>query len=110
VINLSDYLGWISGNPLVFPDVILDTITTSEQGLVVDNLTDLIIFYNLSTTTKFVRKFRQYNWKKTKLIVLLHKNCLPLSDVTDLKKQLLTSATLKLKVPCLRKVVCYVSI
>ena len=86
VINFSDNLGWVSGHPLVFPDFILDTVKTSEQSLVVDNLTDLVIFYNLSAITKFVRNFRQSSGKKTKLIALLHKNCLPVSDVTDLKK------------------------
>ena len=86
MIDISDCLGWVSGNPLVFPDCILDNIDISEQSLVLDNLTDLIIFYNLCATTKFVRKFRQSSGKKTKLIGLLHKNCLLDSVVTDLKK------------------------
>ena len=86
VIDVSDSLGWVSGKELVFPNCVLDKISPGDQSVVIDNLTDLLIFFKHPQVTNFVRKIRQTAGKQSKLVAVFHKNCFPEPVLDDVRK------------------------
>ena len=80
VIDLSDSLGWVSGSQLILPSC------PGDQSVVIDSLTDLLIFFSHSEVTNFVRKSKQAIGKQSKLIAVTHKTCLSESALDDLRK------------------------
>ena len=80
VIDLSDSLGWVSGSQLILPS------WPGDQSVVVDSLTDLLIFFRHSEVTNFVRKFRQRVGKQSKLVAVIHQTCLSETALDDVRK------------------------
>ena len=86
VINLSDSLGWVSGSQLILPSCGLAETSSSDQSVVIDSLTDLLVFFRHSEVTNFVRKLRQTFGKQSKLVAVIHQTCLSESALDDLRK------------------------
>ena len=86
VIDISDSLGWVSGSQLIWPSCVVGETSPSDQSVVIDSLTDLLIFFRQSEVTNFVRKFRQKAGKQSKLIAVIHQTCLTESALDDLRK------------------------
>ena len=86
VIDLSDSLGWVSGSQLILPSCVLSETSPSDQSVVIDSLTDLLVFFKHSEVTNLVRKFRQTAGKQSKLVAVIHQTCLSESALDDLRK------------------------
>ena len=86
VIDLSDSLGWVSGSQLILPSCVLGEYSPSDQSVVIDSLTDLLVFFRHSEVTNFVRKLRQTFGKQSKLVAVIHQTCLSDSALDDLRK------------------------
>ena len=80
VIDLKDSVGWVSGSELILPS------WPGDQSVVVDSLTDLLIFFRHSEVTNFVRKFRQRVGKQSKLVAVIHQTCLSETALDDVRK------------------------
>ena len=86
-LDLTDVLGWRSGgDPVKFPDVVYSTVEPGKENIVIDNLTDLLIFYKLSTVTQFIRKIRQSCGRNNKIFFVVHKDCLAAEVLEDIVK------------------------
>ena len=91
-IDLSDSLGWrTTGEHLDFPDLVYNTVGLSSQNIVVDNLTDLLVFFKLSVVTQFIRKLRQCCGKKNKVFLVVHRDCLSTEIQEELAKFVTTT-------------------
>jgi len=90
VVDLKDFLGWNSGIPLKFPDCVLREVNPGKQTIVIDSLTDLLIFQNPTTVASMVRKLKLKASNKAKLFLVLHKNCLD-ENLAEAIQQLATT-------------------
>jgi len=90
VVDLKDFLGWNSGIPLKFPDCVLREGNPGKQTIVIDSLTDLLIFQNPTTVASMVRKLKLKASSKAKLILVLHKDCLD-ENLAEAIQQLATT-------------------
>jgi len=91
-LDLSDVLGWVSeGPPLAFPELVASSVDSSTQNVVIDNLTDLLIFFKHATVTQFIRKLRQNSGKKTKIFFVVHSDCIAAEILEDIGKFVTTS-------------------
>ena len=90
VVDLKDFLGWNSGIPLKFPDCVLREANPGKQTIVIDSLTDLLIFQNPSIVASMVRKLKLKASNKAKLFLVLHKNCLD-ENLAEAIQQLATT-------------------
>ena len=87
VVNLSEILDFPS-----WADPLVTSCAHSDKSVVIDNLTDLVLFYSHSQVTNFVRKFRQSG--RGKLVAILHKNCLSNQVVDDVRRFFTTTLEL----------------
>ena len=96
-LDLTDFQGWSSGGPGVgvqqFPEVVLSSVEPASQNVVIDNLTDLLVFYSHSSVTQLVRRLRQSSVKKNKLFFVLHRDCLAPEILEDIVKFVTTTIT-----------------
>jgi len=90
VVDLKDFLGWNSGIPLKFPDCVLREVDPQKQTIVIDSLTDLLIFQNPTMVASMVRKLKLKATNKTKLFLVLHRDCLD-ENLAEAIQQLATT-------------------
>jgi len=90
VVDLKDILGWNSGIPLKFPDCVLREVNPGKQTIVIDSLTDLLIFQNPTMVASMVRKLKLKASNKAKLLLVLHKDCLD-ENLAEAIQQLATT-------------------
>jgi len=90
VVDLKDFLGWNSGIPLKFPDCVLREVNPGKQTIVIDSLTDLLIFQNPTMVASMVRKLKLKASNKAKLLLVLHKDCLD-ENLAEAIQQLATT-------------------
>jgi len=90
VADLKDFLGWNSGIPLKFPDCVLREANPGKQTIVIDSLTDLLIFQNPTMVASMVRKLKLKTSNKAKLILVLHRGCLD-ENLAEAIQQLATT-------------------
>merc|ERR1711970_712080 len=90
VADLKDFLGWNSGIPLKFPDSVLKEVNPGKQTIVIDSLTDLLIFQNPTMVASMVRKLKLKATNKTKLFLVLHRDCLDV-NLAEAIQQLATT-------------------
>ena len=90
VVDLKDFLGWNTGIPLKFPDCLLKEVDPIKQIIVIDSLTDLLIFQNPATIASLIRKLKQKASNKAKLFLVLHRDCLD-ENTSEAIQQLATT-------------------
>jgi len=90
VVDLKDFLGWNSGIPLKFPDCVLREVNPGKQTIVIDSLTDLLIFQNPTMVASMVRKLKLKASNKAKLLLVLHRGCLD-ENLAEAIQQLATT-------------------
>eukprot|EP00090_Calanus_glacialis_P005351 TRINITY_DN14158_c0_g1_i1.p1 TRINITY_DN14158_c0_g1~~TRINITY_DN14158_c0_g1_i1.p1 ORF type:complete len:290 (+),score=111.27 TRINITY_DN14158_c0_g1_i1:56-925(+) len=90
VIELKDFLGWNSGIPLKFPDCVLKEVDPGKEAIVIDSLTDLLVFQKPTAVANLIRKLKQKSSNKAKLFAVLHKECLD-DNIAEAVEQLATT-------------------
>eukprot|EP00092_Neocalanus_flemingeri_P020087 GFUD01021748.1.p2 GENE.GFUD01021748.1~~GFUD01021748.1.p2 ORF type:complete len:287 (+),score=104.59 GFUD01021748.1:56-916(+) len=95
VIDLTDSLGWNSGIPLKFPECVLNEVNTGKQVIVIDSVTDLLLFQKPTAVANLIRKLRQKASNKAKLIGILHQGCLDDNIVKDIEHLANTTVVLE---------------
>jgi len=90
VIELKDFLGWNSGIPLKFPDCVLKEVDSGKETIVIDSLTDLLVFQKPTIVASLIRKLKQKASNKAKLFAVLHKECLD-GNIAEAVEQLATT-------------------
>jgi len=90
VVDLKDFLGWNSGIPLKFPDCVLREVNPGKQTIVIDSLTDLLIFQKPTMVASMVKKLKLKASNKAKLLLVLHKDCLD-ENLAEAMQQLATT-------------------
>jgi len=90
VVDLKDFLGWNSGIPLKFPDCVLREVNPGKQTIVIDSLTDLLIFQNPTMVASMVRKLKLKASNKAKLFLVLHRGYLD-ENLAEAIQQLATT-------------------
>jgi len=76
VVDLKDFLGWNSGIPLQFPDCVLKEVDPGKQNIVIDSLTDLLIFQKPTAVASLIRNLKLKASNRAKLFLVLHRDCL----------------------------------
>jgi len=94
VLQLNDFLGWNSGKSPAILDSVLSKINKDTPNLIINNLTDLLVFYEHTSVTRLIKKFREKFGKTGKLVSTIHKDCLPEPVVVDIQKFFSTVITL----------------
>jgi len=90
VVELKDLLGWNSEIPLKFPDCVLKDVDPGKQVIVIDSLTDLLVFQKPTAVAHLIRKLKQKSSNKAKLFLILHKECLD-DNIIEAIEQLATT-------------------
>ena len=90
VVELKDLLGWNSEIPLKFPDCVLKYVDPGKQVIVIDSLTDLLVFQKPTAVAHLIRKLKQKSSNKAKLFLILHKECLD-DNIIEAIEQLATT-------------------
>jgi len=90
VVELKDLLGWNSEIPLKFPDCVLKDVDPGKQVIVIDSLTDLLVFQKPTAVAHLIRKLKQKSSNKAKLFLILHKECLD-DNIIESIEQLATT-------------------
>lgn len=90
VVDLKDFLGWNSGTALKFPDCVLQDVDLGKQNIVIDSLTDLLIFQRPTAVASLIRKLKLKCSNKAKLFLVLHKDCLD-DNIVEAIEQLATT-------------------
>ena len=92
-LDLTDFLGWRSGVGVQFPEVVYSSVEPASQNIVIDNLTDLLVFHGHSSVTQLVRRLRQSSARKTKIFFVVHRDCLAAETLEDIGKFVTTTIT-----------------
>ena len=90
VVELKDFLGWISGIPLKFPDCVLNEVDPGKQVIVIHSITDLLLFQKPTAVANLIRQLKQKASNKAKLFGILHKDCLD-DNLVEAIEQLATT-------------------
>jgi len=90
VVELKDLLGWNSEIPLKFSDCVLKDVDPGKQVIVIDSLTDLLVFQKPTAVAHLIRKLKQKSSNKAKLFLILHKECLD-DNIIEAIEQLATT-------------------
>ena len=94
-LDLTDFLGWrTGGTEAQFPEVVYSSVEPATQNIVIDNLTDLLVFYSHTSVTQLVRRLRQGSVKKNKIFFVVHRDCLAAEILEDIVKFVTTTITI----------------
>ena len=94
-LDLTDFLGWSSGGTgAQFPEVVISSVEPATQNIVIDNLTDLLVFYGHASVTQLVRRLRQSSAKRNKIFFVVHRDCLAAEIIEDIVKFVTTTITI----------------
>jgi len=90
VEKVKDILGWESGNPLEFSNCITKGMVEGNHLVVINTLTDLVIFYKPSCIARLLKMIKQSNTSKLKTIMTMYPNSTS-DEVLEAVKQLFTT-------------------
>ena len=93
-LDLTDFLGWRSGAGLQFPEVVFSSVEPATQNVIIDNLTDLLVFYSHTSVTQLIRGLRRSSARKTKIFFVVHRDCLAAETLEDIGKFVTTTLTI----------------
>jgi len=94
ILEFNDFLGWQSGEQPAALDSVSSKISKETPNLIINNLTDLLVFYKHTSVTRLLKNFRENCGKTGKLVTLIHRDCLQESVIEDIQKFFSTVVTL----------------